>query len=137
MLCCSMQFDITHLTKCADNDVIGNSRKCHLHHLQRNVRRTAARPPGYSRDVTHLVCGRPYLTPTPTRGNALITFFTVSWSGKANITAAEEENGNGLCLVHYYTPYISRSVATSIQFQYMIVQVCNAYTRPVWNTVLI
>ena len=39
--------------------------------------------------VTHLVCGRPYLTPTPTLGSAFTTFFTVAWSGKANITAAE------------------------------------------------
>lgn len=32
----------------------------------------------------YLVCGIPYLMPTPTRGSALITFFTVAWSGNAN-----------------------------------------------------
>ena len=34
--------------------------------------------------VPYLVCGIPYLMPTPTRGSALITFFTVAWSGNAN-----------------------------------------------------
>ena len=37
----------------------------------------------------YLVCGRPYLTPTPTLGRALTTFFKVAWSGKANMMAAE------------------------------------------------
>lgn len=32
----------------------------------------------------YLVWGIPYLMPTPTRGSALITFFTVAWSGNAN-----------------------------------------------------
>ena len=47
-----------------------------------------------------LVCGIPYLMPTPTRGKALITFFTVAWSAKANIIDAakaenyEDENDN-------------------------------------------
>jgi hypothetical protein len=30
----------------------------------------------------------PYLMPTPTRGRALITFFTVAWSGNANMMDA-------------------------------------------------
>ena len=34
--------------------------------------------------IAYLVCGIPYLMPTPTRGSALITFFTVAWSGNAN-----------------------------------------------------
>jgi hypothetical protein len=40
----------------------------------------------------HLVCGIPYLMPTPTRGRAFITFFTVAWSGKANIIDAANES---------------------------------------------
>lgn len=35
---------------------------------------------------------RPYFTPTPTLGSALITFFTVAWSGNANIMAAERQH---------------------------------------------
>jgi hypothetical protein len=31
----------------------------------------------------------PYLIPTPTRGRALITFFTVVWSANANMMEAE------------------------------------------------
>lgn len=37
----------------------------------------------------YLACGRPYFTPTPTLGKALITFLSVEWSGKENKTAAE------------------------------------------------
>lgn len=34
--------------------------------------------------IAYLVCGIPYLMPTPTRGSALIIFFTVAWSENAN-----------------------------------------------------
>ena len=46
--------------------------------------------PGYQ-SVCYLDCGKPYLTPTPTRGKALMTRLTVAWSGKENITAAGKE----------------------------------------------
>ena len=36
-----------------------------------------------------LVCGMPYLMPTPTRGSAFTTFFTAAWSEKANMMDAE------------------------------------------------
>lgn len=38
--------------------------------------------------LAFLVCGMPYLMPTPTLGRALITFFTVFCSGNANIMDA-------------------------------------------------
>lgn len=44
-----------------------------------------------SHTITHLVCGKPYLIPTPTLGNALMTLFTVFWSGNENITDAREK----------------------------------------------
>lgn len=34
--------------------------------------------------IAYLVWGIPYLMPTPTRGSALIIFFTVAWSENAN-----------------------------------------------------
>ena len=37
------------------------------------------------------VCGMPYLMPTPTRGSAFTTFFTVDWSENANIMDAARE----------------------------------------------
>ena len=37
------------------------------------------------------VCGMPYLMPTPTRGSAFTTFFTVDWSENANIMDAAKE----------------------------------------------
>lgn len=43
-----------------------------------------------NQELFYLVCGIPYLIPTPTLGSAFITFFTVAWSGKANITEAEK-----------------------------------------------
>lgn len=47
---------------------------------------------GREKKNAHLVCGIPYLMPTPTRGRAFITFFTVAWSGKANIIDAANES---------------------------------------------
>lgn len=38
---------------------------------------------------SYLVCGIPYLIPTPTLGSAFITFFTVACSGKAKRIDAE------------------------------------------------
>ena len=38
----------------------------------------------------YLAWGSPYLMPTPTRGSKSITFFTVAWSGNANMMAAVE-----------------------------------------------
>jgi len=46
---------------------------------------------------THRVCGRPYLTPIPTRGRALMTFFTVALSWNANMIAANT-NSHILCI---------------------------------------
>lgn len=34
--------------------------------------------------IAYLVWGIPYLMPTPTRGSALIIFFTVAWSENVN-----------------------------------------------------
>jgi len=34
--------------------------------------------------IAYLVWGIPYLMPTPTRGSALIIFFTVAWSENEN-----------------------------------------------------
>lgn len=39
--------------------------------------------------IVYLVCGMPYLIPTPTRGNALMTLFTVLWSANENMMDAE------------------------------------------------
>jgi len=39
----------------------------------------------------YLVCGIPYLMPTPTRGRALIIFLSVLESGKANMIDAEKQ----------------------------------------------
>lgn len=39
--------------------------------------------------ITNLDCGMPYLMPTPTLGRALMTFFTVAWSGNAKNMEAE------------------------------------------------
>lgn len=38
----------------------------------------------FARVIAYLVWGIPYLMPTPTRGSALIIFFTVAWSENAN-----------------------------------------------------
>jgi len=38
----------------------------------------------FKRVIAYLVWGIPYLMPTPTRGSALIIFFTVAWSENAN-----------------------------------------------------
>ena len=51
------------------------------------LRRGAKRVRSWA-DWTHRVCGRPYLTPMPTRGRALITFLTAALSWNANMIAA-------------------------------------------------
>lgn len=48
----------------------------------------------YIYKITYLVWGIPYLMPTPTRGSALITFFTVAWSGNANRIEAVDKKAS-------------------------------------------
>jgi len=55
------------------------------------------------------VCGIPYLIPTPTLGNALITFLTVLWSGKANIIDVRDAKNNSSAV--FCNKYLREKIA--------------------------
>lgn len=70
---------------------------------------------------TCLVWGIPYLIPTPTRGNALMTFFTVNWSWKANrIEAETHKKSVSLQLIQNFFYHKNSSLGTKPFWQFFI-----------------